>query len=114
MLMTPDLPGALKLTISLRVSFTPNLVPEVVASLVKAGQASAAQQVKTELDEIATARNAAELALKRTQELLDIAEDGLHREQSTREAMQQSRSWKVTEPVRRLMAALRSGPRRTG
>ena len=131
MLMTPDLPGALKLTISLRVSFTPNLVPEVVASLVKAGQASAAQQVtaaqcerdamanelghvKTELDEIATARNAAELALKRTRELLDIAEDGLRREQSTREAMQQSRSWKVTEPARRLMAALRSGPRRTG
>ncbi len=123
MLMTPDLPGALKLTISLRVSFTPNLVPEVVASLVKAGQASAAQQVtaaqcerdamanqlghvKTELDEIAT-------ALKRTRVLLDIAEDGLRREQSTREAMQQSRSWKVTEPARRLMAALRSGPRRT-
>jgi len=49
MLMTPDLPGALKLTISLRVSFAPNLVPEVVTSLVKAGQASAAQQVKTEL-----------------------------------------------------------------
>ena len=138
MLMTPDLPGALKLTISLRVSFTPNLVPEVAASLVEAGQASAAQQVtaaqcerdamanelghvkteliqaKTELGEIATARNAAELALKRTQELLDDAEDGLRREQSTREAMQQSRSWKVTEPVRRLMAALRSGPRRTG
>jgi len=114
MLMTPDLPGALKLTISLRVSFAPNLVPEVVTSLVKAGQASAAQQVKTELDEIATARNAAELALKRTQELLDIAEDGLRREQSMRKAMQQSRSWKVTEPVRRLMAALRSGPRRTG
>ena len=127
MLMTPDLPGALKLTISLRVSFTPNLVPEVVASLVKAGQASTDAmtnelghvkteliQVKTALDEIATARNAAELALERTQELLDIAEDGLHREQSTREAMQQSRSWKVTEPVRRLMAAWRSGPRRTG
>jgi hypothetical protein len=91
-------------------------IPDDVASLVKAAQADAMQEATAARLERDTAavelgRAMAELAHVKTE--LGLAEDGLRREQTTRIAMQQSLSWRVTEPVRRLMTALRSGPRKT-
>ena len=51
---------------------------------------------------------------EKTQELLLEAEARLCREETARIAMQCSLSWRVTEPIRRLMNALRSGPRKSG
>lgn len=152
----PDMPGRLRLTISLRVSLTPNPAPEIVDRLVKDMQESAERQVsaerlerdaitnkldltaaglaeatteldrltaqldrvttqlggatseldrvKTELSRVTVANNETKRELTRTQEVLWTAENRLH-------AMQSSLSWRVTEPIRKLMNALRSGPR---
>ncbi len=105
-LMAPlDMQGALKLTISLRVSPTPKLVPAMVSSLFNA--------LRNERDNIADELSEAIAEQKRTQELLLVTENELHREQSTRIAMQQSLSWIWTEPIRSLMAALRSLSRKS-
>jgi hypothetical protein len=61
---------------------------------------------KTELSQLTAAKDEAQHALDSTRELLLIAEGQLR-------SMHESLSWKVTEPVRRLMTALRSGPRKT-
>ena len=122
-LPTPNLEGRLKLTVSLRVSLAPNPVPEIVHSLVKDVLAAAEQhvnavqleretianqltRVKTELDQVTAAQNETQQALNKTQELLVAAEDQLRR-------MHDSLSWRVTEPVRKFMTVLRSGPRKT-
>jgi Methyltransferase domain len=118
-----NLQGRLKLTISLRVSLAPNPAPEIVYSVIKdvrataEDQVSAAQleretlanqlgQANAELAKVTAAHSGAQQGLMRTQELLLAAEDQLRR-------MQDSLSWKVTEPIRRLMTAVRSGPRKT-
>jgi len=111
----PDMQGALTLTISLRVSLAPKPAPEIVNALVKAAHATAELQVtaaRLERDTIANELSQAIAEKKGMQELLLVAEDRLRREQTTRLAMQHSLSWRVTEPIRRLMTALRSGPRK--
>ena len=40
---------------------------------------------------------------------LQAMEEKLHKEETTRAAMEQSLSWKVTAPIRSMMNALRSG-----
>ena len=106
MLTAPlDMQGALKLTISLRVSPTPKPVPEIVNSLFNA--------VRFERDTIANELSEAIAQKKRTQELLFVAENKLRSEQTTRIAMEQSLSWIWTAPIRSLMTALRSGFRKT-
>ena len=138
LLPTPNLQGRLKLTISLRVSLAPNPAPEIVHSVANELRATAEQQVRaaqleretianqlggtttdlgrvtselgrveTELAQVTAARNETQQALKRSQELLRAAEDRLR-------GMQESLSWRVTGPIRRLMTALRSGPRKNG
>lgn len=62
--------------------------------------------VRTELGQVTTARNEMQQALTRTQELLLTADDRLR-------SMQGSLSWRATEPIRKLMNFLRSGPRKT-
>jgi len=137
LLPTPNLQQPLKLTISLRVSLAPNPAPEIIHSLVKEVRANAEQQVsvaqferdtvsnqlaktttdigqvtselgrvKADLVQVAAAQNETQQALNRTQDLLVAAEDRLRQ-------MQDSLSWKVTEPIRKVMTALRSGPRKS-
>jgi hypothetical protein len=62
--------------------------------------------VKTEVSQLTVTKDQAQHALDSTRELLLIAQGQLR-------SMHESLSWKVTEPVRRLMTALRSGPRKT-
>ena len=69
----------------------------------KFAQAEAAQK---QLVEAVAARETAQAELQQLQQSLAVAEGTLAR-------MHNSLSWKFTEPVRRLMAALRSGPRKT-
>src|SRR5208283_503531 len=90
----PNIQGALKLTISLRVSPTPKPVSEIVNSLFNAA--------RFERDTIVNELREAITEKKRTQELLLVAESELRREQTTRIAMEQSLSWIWTAPIRSL------------
>jgi hypothetical protein len=69
---------------------------------LQSGTRSAAS---TQLQEAIAARNNAERALVGSRELLAAAQASLAQ-------MQNSVSWKVTEPARKLMSVLRSGPRK--
>jgi Glycosyl transferase family 2 len=50
---------------------------------------------------------------QKAEEFLLAVEDLLRREQNARMAMERSLSWRVTEPIRKAMTAIRSGPRKT-
>lgn len=65
------------------------------------------EAMQRQLTEAVSARDEAQAALQKTRESVAVAEGTLAR-------MQSSLSWKITEPVRRLMTALRSGQRKTG
>lgn len=127
--MPPDLSGPLQLNISLRVCPTPNPAPQILEALIKAGQPALEENQKQAVaareegqKEIAAARlerdkSAAALSQaianeKLTQQHLLAVEDQLRSEHTTRMAMQRSLSWRMTEPIRKLMAAVRSGPRK--
>jgi hypothetical protein len=156
----PDVQGAVKLTISLRVSLTSSRAPEMCDALVEAArmamqdqiidalrerdatggelsqaleenqvQREALEEHKLERNKLASelARVRAENAIEHDRLLNDLnlsigekeivkgrllsAESEFRREQSTRLAMQESLSWRMTEPIRKLMNGLRSGPR---
>ena len=62
---------------------------------------------RAESSDLAVRNTATQLALQQTQQKLLIAEDTVHQ-------MHHSLSWKVTEPLRKLMALVRSGPRQPG
>jgi hypothetical protein len=47
-----------------------------------------------------------------TEEVLKATGTKLRNEQTVRNAMEQSLSWRVTAPIRNIMMKLRSGPRR--
>ena len=68
-------------------------------------QTSRVDALEARMKDAASARDEAQNTLENTRQSLAMAEDTLAR-------MQNSISWKVTEPVRRLMMVLRSGPRR--
>ncbi len=137
--LPPDLRGPLQLSISLRVSPTPSPAPQIVEDLIKAGQTSLEQSQKEvaaarlERDQIAAELSHAVSAEKLTQQRLLGAEEklrsaeeklrsmevnlrsteeNLRSEETVRMAMERSLSWRITEPVRRLMYTARSGPRR--
>lgn len=115
------MPGALKLTISMRAGFASQCASEVFDSTVKdlAGKSELAQ--KAALQSIAAIEREREAnsldvirAVKEKDEVqtsLRAAEEKLRHEEATRTAMEQSLSWKVTQPIRTLMNSLRSGPR---
>lgn len=63
--------------------------------------------VRAESADLAARNRATQLALQQTQQKLLLAEDTVYR-------MHHSLSWKVTEPLRKLMALVRSGPRQPG
>jgi hypothetical protein len=63
-------------------------------------------RVNTQLGQAITAHNETHQELNRTRELLVGAEDRLQQ-------LLSSLSWTVTEPIRRFMTTLRSGPRKT-
>jgi len=96
--------GALKLRLQLRVLPTPAPAPEVVNGVHQNAQ----QQSARLTDELtrANAETAQAYAAQRT------AEARLREEQGIRGGMERSFSWRVTAPIRSLMARLRSGPRR--
>lgn len=62
--------------------------------------------MRTELGQVTTARNVTLQELTRTQEVLRAADNRLR-------SLQGSLSWRATEPIRKLMNFLRSGPRKT-
>ncbi len=64
------------------------------------------EAMQRQLTEAVSARDEAQAVLQKTRDSVAVAEGTLAR-------MQSSLSWKITEPVRRLMTALRSGPRKT-
>lgn len=118
----PDLRGPLQLNISLRVSPAPGPAPQIVKDLiedlVKAEQISVEQGQKevtaarVDRDRIAAELSQAVAKGGLTQQRLLATQDQLRSEQTVRMAMLQSLSWRMTEPVRKLMATFRSGPRK--
>jgi hypothetical protein len=125
----PNLSGPLQLNIKLRVTPTPVTAPQIVASLVegllKAGQTSVEQiqevlaaaqlerdAAQLERDRVASELSQAVLEEKLTQERLLTVEEKLRSAETVRVAMQQSLSWRITEPIRRFMFTARSGPRK--
>ncbi len=64
------------------------------------------ETMERQLKEAISARQEAQAALQENRKSLRVAEDVVAQ-------MRSSLSWKVTQPVRRIMAALRSGPRKT-
>jgi Methyltransferase domain len=117
----------------------PQIVVSLVEGLLTAGQTSV-EQVQAELavahlerdaaqlgrDAVQHERDAAQLERdkvaselsqavsqeKLTQERLQAVEEKLRSAETVLVAMQQSLSWRITEPIRRLMATVRSGPRK--
>jgi len=117
----PDLKGPVRLSISLKVSPASQQAMEIFTSRLKDVMAGLGQQINTatiERDSLATqlatmaaqareaadTRDATQRSLDQTKQLLLAAEDALY-------GMQHSLSWRVTQPIRRIMAFLRSGPR---
>ncbi len=115
--MPSDLREPLQLSISLRVSPAPNPAPQIVEELIKAEQTlaehrkSEATAARLECDRIAAQLSQVAAEEQSTQQRLHAAEDKLLSEQAIRMAMQQSLSWKMTEPIRKLLAIARSEPR---
>ncbi len=116
--MPPDLRAPLQLSITLRVSPARSPAPQIVEELIKAEQTVAQQSKKEataarlECDRIAAQLSQVVAEETSTQQRLRAAEDKLLSERAIRMAMQQSLSWKMTEPIRKLLAIARSEPRK--
>lgn len=111
---TENLPGPLKVTISLRVSVTTGYVAEVIRGFMRLRSIEAdAQTSPNELvyDQLVNERDRAMADNKSAHDRLAAIEGTLRQEQAIRNAMEQSLSWKLTGPLRKLMFALRSGSR---
>ncbi len=116
----PDLRERLQLSISLRVSLAPTPAPQIVEELIKAEQVLVEQSkneataARLECEGVAAELSQVVAEEKLTQQRLRAVEDKLRSEQTIRMAMQQSLSWRMTEPIRKLMAIARSEPRKQG
>jgi hypothetical protein len=113
-----DLKGPAKLTIALKISSASLQGIEIFNARIKGLTTAFQQQIRTidtersllatQLADVtaqaATARDAAQRSLEQTKQLLATAEDTVY-------GMQHSVSWKVTEPIRKMMAVLRPKPR---
>lgn len=93
-----------------RLDYVPNKGPEDTIGSEPAGQAASvrseqARPMQKQSTEAQSSGDDPRAALKAMQVSLTDAEDALAR-------MRNSLSWKVTEPIRRLMTAIRSGPRK--
>ena len=120
--------GPLKLTMQLRVLPTPLPAHEVLGSLATRLNDAAKQlqdrsdererlveqlrQSNAERDAANADRAAAEQRFKSAEEQLNVIEGKLQQVQTARNSMENSLSWRVTAPIRKLMETLRSGPRR--
>jgi len=124
--------GPVKLTVSLRVSSTPPPAPEIIDYLVRRGNESkqelaAAQQqaseqllaMKLELNriggELTAAKDQIERATAAQEQLateLDTANSLLSASERTLLALQQSHSWKITQPLRQIRNVFRPGSRK--
>lgn len=129
----------LKLRVTPTPNPAPQIVEKLIEGLLKAGQTSA-DQIKEKLAAAQLARDAAQLerdtaqlacntaqrerdkvagALSQavskeqiTHERLLAVEEKLRAAETNLAAMQRSLSWRITEPIRKLMSAARSGPRK--
>ena len=103
----PDIRGPAKLTISLKVTPATQQAIEIFSARIKGLTTSFRQQISTVemlATQLAGTRDATQRSLDQTEQLLAAAENTLY-------GMQHSLSWKVTEPLRKMMAILRPKPR---
>lgn len=107
--------GSLKLRLQLRVLPTPLPAPGIIAGLISQSSEAAKKENDRLADELrrsnaekdqASAKHAAVV------ELLNDSRTRLSNEQTKRDAMEHSLSWRITAPIRRIMMSLRSGRRR--
>jgi hypothetical protein len=133
LMIPPEVHGPMKLTINLKVEPATKSLMEVFYGRLQTevqqrtsaeqtrieaelGRSSAEQErsaiaarlnaTTAELVQTAGARNKAEAALQETSDRLVQVERSLS-------SIQNSLSWRVTDPMRRMMSALRAGPRKT-
>jgi hypothetical protein len=123
-----DLKGPAKLTISLKISPGSPQAVEIFTLQLKRLTTEFQQQLSAmdlerdslaiqlgdaaaQAQQAAAARDATQRSLSQTQQSLSQAEHRLAAAENTLFGMQHSLSWKVTEPVRKMMALLRSKPR---
>lgn len=99
-LAPPNFDGPLNVTISLMFTPLPNSAVQILSRLAEA--------TNREHEQILRERRDALAQLKDAQQLLRSFEQKLHEEHSVRIGMQESLSWKITDPLRRAMGALRS------
>jgi len=121
MINVPSSQVPVKLTISLRTTPTPLPAPEIISGLIKGIQSATEQGIaaaRVERDrcqeqqrQAARERDQAVSEGNSFKERMLSAEGKLREETSVRAAMQQSVSWRVTEPFRKLMALLRPASR---
>ncbi|MFZ0313146.1 MAG: class I SAM-dependent methyltransferase [Candidatus Korobacteraceae bacterium] len=95
-----NLKGPVKLTLSLRIIPAPGQAVEMFASRLRQ-QISTTEMLTTQL---ADTRAAAQQSLDQSKQLLATAKNTL-------DGIENSLSWKVTKPVRKMMAVLRPKPR---
>jgi hypothetical protein len=103
----PDIRGPAKLTISLKVTPATQQAIEIFSARIKGLTTSFRPQISTVemlATQLAGTRDATQRSLDQTEQLLAAAENTLY-------GMQHSLSWKVTEPLRKMMAILRPKPR---
>lgn len=102
-----DIRGPAKLTIALKVTPATRQAIEIFSARIKSLTMSFQQQLSTVemlATQLADTRDATQRSLDQTGQRLAAAEKALY-------GMQHSLSWKVTEPLRKLMAVLRPKPR---
>jgi len=117
----PEVHGPLKLTISLKVTPVHNTAMEIIHGHLQGPFAAAKQKLaamEQERSALATQLENTEVQLNEALATRDETHDALQntyqilaQERTRLSQMQNSASWRVTAPLRRLMTALRSGPR---
>jgi Methyltransferase domain len=114
--------GAVKLTISLHAGLASQAASETILGILQEAtgnaeraQREAQQQVEAAQRELETNSLEVIRAVREKDEVqarLRATEEKLRGEADTRASMEQSLSWKATQPIRSLMNSLRSGPRK--
>ncbi len=104
-------PGAVRLRLQLRVLPTPMPAPEVIRDLIEKAKIEN-ERCAEELRHSNAAKDQANDRRIAVEEILKTTEAKLKDERNLRSAMDNSLSWRVTAPIRAIMAKLRSGPRR--
>jgi len=107
-----------RMEITLRIDLLDAVTPAVAAFVQSAGAGVAselrgrlnalqAQQAATDFRAMTAERDSLRARLRQAEELQKSLEDQLAEERAVREGIVHSKSWRLTEPLRRIMAALR-------